>query len=668
MLRTTQTLLFSLLLFAGAPASAAPTDAGPPTGGAASVLTGVRLDLELPDAYGKNHTLEEFAGSPVLVVTFLGTECPLAKLYGPRLQELANQYADRGVAFVGVDANTQDSLAEITAYARRHEIEFPLLKDNTGETTQSFGATRTPEVFVLDALRRIRYQGRIDDQYGVGYARSAPERHDLRTAIDQVLAGEEVAAAKTEAVGCLIGRRKQPDESAEVTFSNQVSRVLQTHCVECHREGEIGPFALETYDETSGWAEMIEEVVRTKRMPPWDAHSDNTEFANERKMPESDKQVLYDWAAAGAPEGDPAKLPPRREFVDGWRLPRDPDQVIPIAGKPFKIAAQGTIEYQYFAVDPGFAEDKWIQASDIVPGNRGAVHHVIAFISPPEGESRRGLGWLSAYVPGQSSMLLPEGQARFAPAGSRIIFQMHYTPTGSPQEDLTKIGLVFADPETVTEEVVTLAALEEKFEIPPHAKDHVVRKTKKHWPPGAKLLAMSPHMHVRGKSFRYDAIWPDGRRETLLDIPNYDFNWQNAYVLAEPLELPPGFAVECIAHYDNSKRNLANPDPSIAVRWGDQTWEEMMIGFFEVAVPRGSFRGYQPAAPTGPSEEDRERAKQIAEALFQRFDANRDGAIDRDELPSTFRVFAFGRYDRDNDRIITEDEVYEFALHSDSES
>ncbi|TWT77883.1 thiol-disulfide oxidoreductase [Posidoniimonas polymericola] len=666
--QTAPLLLSALLLLYCPPALATPTDAagGPPAGGSASVLSGVRLDLELPDAYGKNHTLAEFADSRLLVVTFLGTECPLAKLYGPRLQELADQYAEQGVTFIGVDANTQDSLAEITAYARRHDVKFPLLKDNTGEAALSFGATRTPEVFVLDAERRIRYQGRIDDQYGVGYARSAPERHDLRAAIDQLLAGQAVAAAKTEAVGCLIGRRRRPDESSDVTFSNQVSRVLQTHCVECHREGEIGPFALENYEQASGWAEMIDEVVRTKRMPPWDAHSDNTEFANERKMPESDKQVLYDWAAAGAPEGDPANLPPPREFVDGWRLPRDPDMVIPIADKPFKIAAEGTIEYQYFAVDPGFTEDKWIQASDIVPGNRAAVHHVIAFISPPEGEGRRGLGWLSAYVPGQSSMLLPEGQARLAPAGSRIIFQMHYTPTGSPQEDKTKIGLVFADPETVTEEVVTLAALEEKFEIAPHAKDHVVRKTKKHWPAGAKLLAMSPHMHVRGKSFRYDAIWPDGRRETLVDIPNYDFNWQNAYVLAEPLELPPGFAVECTAHFDNSKQNLANPDPSIAVRWGDQTWEEMMIGFFEVAVPRGSYQGNRPAAATGPTDEERQRAKGVAESLFQRFDANRDGAIDRDELPSTFRVFAFNRYDLDGDRIITEDEVYEFALHSDS--
>lgn len=637
-------------------------------GAAASVLAGARLDTELSDIHGKPHTLTEFASSRLLVVAFLGTECPLAKLYGPRLQELADEFESQGVTVIGVDANSQDTLADLTAYARRHKIQFPLFKDLTGDTAESLGATRTPEVFVLDEQRRVRYQGRVDDQYGVGYARSKPERRDLRDAIASLLTDEPVAVAKTEAVGCLIGRRRDADETSHVTFSNQVSRVLQTHCVECHREGEIGPFALENYDQASGWAEMIEEVVRTQRMPPWDAHSDNLEFANARVMPESDRQVLYDWVAAGAPQGDPAKLPPPREFVDGWRLPRDPDVVIPMSDKPFQVPAEGVVEYQYFAVDPGFTEDKWVAASDIVPGNRGVVHHVIAFISPPEGEGRRGLGWLSAYVPGQSSMLLADGRARLIPAGSKLIFQMHYTPTGSPQEDLTRIGLVFADPDAVTEEVVTLAALEEKFEIPPGARDYVVQTTKKHWPAGGKLLGMSPHMHVRGKSFRFDAVWPDGRREVLLDIPNYDFNWQNAYALAEPLELPPGFQLECTAHFDNSKHNLANPDPTAAVRWGDQTWEEMMIGFFEVAVPRGSYRAHRVGAPAGPTDEDRARAERIAKSLFKRFDANLDGVIDRDELPSTFRVFAFGRYDRDNDRIITEDEVYEFALHSDGDA
>lgn len=622
-------------------------------------------NFSLPDVYGKAHELADFQDSQLIVVAFLGTECPLAKLYGSRLAELADEFESRGVAFLGINANRQDALTEIAAYGRRYSIRFPLLKDTKATVAEAFGASRTPEVFLLDQSRQIRYQGRIDDQYGVGYSRSAPEREELREAIEAVLAGKQVELVRTEAVGCLLGKPKKPDEQSPITYSNQIARVLQKHCVECHRDGEIGPFALTEYEEVVGWGEMIEEVVSTQRMPPWNANPEHGEFLNARVMSDDERQLVYDWVQAGAPEGNPADLPAEREFVSGWRLPQEPDMVIPMSDKPFHVPAEGVVEYQYFAADPGFEEDTWIAASDVVPGERNVVHHVIVFISPPERRGRRGLGWLAAYVPGQSSMQLPPGQGRLVPAGSKLIFQMHYTPNGSPQQDLTKIGLVFAEPETVEEEIVTLVALEEKFEIPPQDDNYQVATTRRHWPAAGRLLAMSPHMHVRGKSFRFEAIWPDDRREVLLDIPNYDFNWQNSYQLATPIDIPEGFAVKCIAHYDNSEQNLVNPDPNAVVRWGDQTWNEMMIGFFEVAVPRGYWESRQKRHTKGPTKADRQRAQRIADALFERFDANRDQRIDRDELPSTFRIFAFHRYDQNRDRVITVEEVYQFALESD---
>ncbi len=625
-------------------------------------------NFSLPDVYGKPHELADYAENQLIVVAFLGTECPLAKLYGGRLAKLAEEFESQGVKFLGVNSNRQDSLTEIAAYGRRYNIDFPLLKDTKAEVAEKFGATRTPEVFLLDSSRQIRYQGRIDDQYGVGYSRNAPEREELLEAIEALLAGRAIELVKTEAVGCLLGKPREPDADSPITYSNQISRILQKHCVECHRDGEIGPFALTEYDEVVGWGEMIEEVVRTQRMPPWGASPDHGKFLNAREMSDEEKQLIYDWVQAGAPEGDPQELPAPREFVSGWRLPREPDLVVPMSEKPFSVPAEGVVEYQYFAADPGFEEDTWIAASDVVPGERSVVHHVIVFISPPEERSRRGLGWLAAYVPGQSSMQLPTGQARLVPAGSKLIFQLHYTPNGSPQEDLTKIGLVFAEPETVTEEIITVVALEEKFEIPAQVENYKVSTTRRHWPAAGRLLAMSPHMHVRGKSFRFEAIWPEGseeRREILLDIPNYDFNWQNSYQLAEPIEIPQGFAIECIARYDNSEQNLVNPDPNAVVRWGDQTWDEMMIGFFEVAVPRGYWESRQSRQPKEPSAADKERAQKTADTLFERFDANRDGRIDRDELPSTFRIFAFHRYDWNDDRVITIEEVYKFALESD---
>lgn len=614
------------------------------------------------DFRGKSHQLADYSQHPILVVAFLGTECPLAKLYGPRLQNLADQYAGDGVGFLGINANRQDSLTEIAAYARRHEVKFPLLKDPGSELAELFGAARTPEVFVLDAERTIRYHGRIDDQYGVGYVREKPEHQDLRAAIEDLLAGGPVKTAETTAVGCLIGRAREPNGDSTVTYSNQIARLLDKHCVECHREGEIAPFALTSYDDVAGWADMMAEVVRQQRMPPWHANPDYGQFANARSMNETEKELLYEWVRQGAPEGDPAELPPKREFVTGWRLPRQPDLVIDMRDKPFTVPAEGVIEYQYFAVDPEFEEDKWVTAADVVPGSRSAVHHVIVFISPPENKRRRGMGLLAAYVPGQSAFQYAPGQARLIPAGSKLIFQMHYTPIGSEVKDMSQLGLVFADADDVQEEVVSLIAINEKFEIPPHADNYRVEASRSHWPTDARLLSIAPHMHLRGKSFRVSAVWPNKAKKILLDVPNYDFNWQNAYALADPLHLERDLVLHCTAHYDNSVENLANPDPSSAVRWGDQTWDEMMIAFFDVAVPRGSLDKQRKKKPPVPTVAQRQEARNYTRDFFKRFDLNTDGLIRRKEAPRSLAVFAFWQFDADDDGAISEEEIYRQAL------
>jgi hypothetical protein len=525
-----------------------------------------------------------------------------------------------------------------------------------------FGATRTPEVFLLDKARSVVYHGRIDDQYGVGYIRDEPERRDLNEAINQLLADTPVEVAYAPPVGCLIGRVREPNEESPVTYSNQIARLMNKHCVECHRSGEIAPFALTGYDEVVGWAGMLAEVVREQRMPPWHANPQHGDFENERLMTDEEKELIYEWVRQGAPEGDPADHPELPEFVTGWRLPRDPDQVIQMRKKPFTVPAEGAVEYQYFAVDPGFTEDKWVSAADVVPGARSVVHHVIVFVSPPENRRRHGLGLLAAYVPGQGSMQLGEGRARLVPAGSKLIFQMHYTPVGSEVIDMTKLGLVFADPDSVTEEVVSLIAMDEKFEIPPHVENYRVDAARRHWPAGGKLLAMAPHMHVRGKSFRFEGIWPDGRREIMLDIPQYDFNWQTAYALAEPLPLHEGFVIECVANFDNSAKNLVNPDPSAAVRWGDQTWNEMMVAFFEVAVPRGSWKVEAEHQPRELTEAEQSAARKFAREFVERFDTNRDGQLRRKESPRTLAAFGFWKFDRNGDGVVTEDEVYAEAL------
>ncbi|MEM1304039.1 MAG: redoxin domain-containing protein, partial [Planctomycetota bacterium] len=312
------------------------------------LLPGLGLPpTNLPNAYGKSVSFADLVEGKIAVVTVLGVECPLAKLYAKRLKDLADGYAGRGVVFVAVDANRQDSLTEVAAFKRRYELDFPILKDNEAALVDWLGAERTPEAFVLDATGGVRYRGRIDDQYGVGYVRDDAEQHFVRDALEALLAGRPVSTPETDAVGCVIGRPRAPDESSPVTYANQVSRVLQKHCVECHRDGEIAPFTLTDYDEVVGWADTIAEVIRDQRMPPWHADPSVGHYEGERLMSDAEKQLVYEWVEHGAPEGDPAELPQPRTFVTGWRLPREPDLVLPMRSVPYLVPAEGVIEYQY---------------------------------------------------------------------------------------------------------------------------------------------------------------------------------------------------------------------------------------------------------------------------------------------------------------------------------
>ena len=550
-------------------------------------------DFSLGDYRGKTHQLADYQDAKLVVLAFLGVDCPLAKLYAPRLAELAAEFGPQGVVFLGINSNRQDSITRIAAYARIHGVEFPILKDNSNLLADELAAERTPEVFVLDGERVVRYRGRIDDQYGIdpigrSYQRSAPTRRDLAEALTALLAGEPAEPAATAVSGCLIGRIREPDPTAEVTYSNQIARVLQHRCEECHREGQIAPFPLTTYDETVGWADMIAEVVREQRMPPWHADPKYGHFVNDARLSDEELRWIAEWVAAGAPEGDPADLPEPREYPEGWQLPREPDAIVYMSDEPYEVQAEGTVAYQYFVVDPGFTEDKWVRVAECIPGAPEVVHHIIAFIRPPgqptdqRGRDPRGFHFLAGFAPGTRPFEYPEGMAKLIPAGSQIVFQMHYTPNGSVTHDRSAIGLVFMDAADVKYRVATTNAINGLFRIPPGDDNHRVTATRR-IQQDSLLLSLFPHMHVRGKSFRYELVREDGASEILLDVPRYDFGWQNHYIFHEPLELAPGMKIHCTAHFDNSAENLANPDPTAAVTWGDQTWEEMMIGWFDVA-------------------------------------------------------------------------------------
>ncbi len=609
-------------------------------------------EFALSDFRGKEHKLSDFSDHKLLVVAFLGTECPLVKLYAPRLVELAQQYQKQGVAFIGINSNSQDSITEIAAYARKHKIGFPLLKDSGNVVADQLGAVRTPEVFVLDAERVIRYWGRIDDQYGVGYLRDKPQRKDLEIAVQELLADKKVTQAVTPSTGCHIGRVKVPRKDSAVTYSNQIARILQKRCVECHRDGEIAPFALTDYDEVAGWSEMIAEVVEEQRMPPWHADPRHGKFKNDRALTDEEKELIYQWVDNGAPEGNPHDLPDARQYVTGWQLPQEPDLVIPMRDEPYRVQAEGTVRYQYFRADPGFEEDRWVKAFQVLPGNRAVVHHILVFAGRPGQRNVAGggaLGYLAAYVPGLIAEPFPQGMAKKIPAGSQLVFQVHYTPIGTEQLDKSMIGMVFADPDEVTHQVKTFSAVTNRFVIPPGAPNHRVEASTSEALFDSMLLAMTPHMHLRGKSFLYELVYPDGKKETLLDVPRYDFNWQTSYRLSDKKTLPKGAKIHCVGHYDNSEDNLNNPDPTASISWGDQTWDEMFIGYFDIAFPVDEEQELPFKRP--------ERRRRVGpDELLKRLDKDKNGQIEQKEVPLFLRN-RFQRVDANNDGVVTKEEL-----------
>ena len=390
------------------------------------------------------------------------------------------------------------------------------------------------------------------------------------------------------------------DTTGTVTFHRDVLPVLQHNCQGCHRPGEAAPMSLLTYKEARPWAKAMREAVLLKKMPPWFADPHVGKFVNDRSLAQKDIDTLVKWADSGAPEGDPNDAPKPVRFLEGWNI-GTPDLVVEMPNE-IDVPAKGTIEYTYYVMPTGFTEDKWVRMSEVRPGNRRVVHHVIAFVrepgsnwlkeakpgvpyvpkkGTPDSENAFGGQWLVGYAPGTIPDELDPGQARLIKAGSDIILQLHYTADGKPEKDRTKVGFIFAN-EPPKERIFTMAVANGKFAIPPGADNHRVDSSFT-IQQDVTLISMLPHMHLRGKAFEYRVTYPDGRKEEILRVPKYDFSWQLTYVPEKPLFLPKGSIVQCTAWFDNSPNNPNNPDPKAEVHFGDQSWEEMMIGFLNVA-------------------------------------------------------------------------------------
>lgn len=378
---------------------------------------------------------------------------------------------------------------------------------------------------------------------------------------------------------CLFGLRtgeaNGPKSAAkDVTFSKDVAPIFYRTCSECHRAGEVAPFSVMSYKEIRPWAKSIREKVISREMPPWHADPKHGDFINDRRLTQADIDTITAWVDGGAREGNPKDLPKAPTFVEGWSIGQ-PDQTFSIPEQ--SVPAEGVVKYQYLTVPTNFTEDMWVTAAEIRSTGRAAVHHVIVFIQEPNNKARTEGNLLAGFAPGEQPTRFPAGYAKKVPAGSKLMFQMHYTPNGTATKDVTTIGLRYAK-EPPKHQVFTRPVLNTGFVIPAGADNHEV-KSGYTFKEGAHIVSLMPHMHLRGKDFEVKAVFPDGSSKVLLSVPRYDFNWQTYYVPRVPVALPAGTKIECTAHFDNSTNNKFNPDATKDVRWGEQTWEEMMIGW-----------------------------------------------------------------------------------------
>lgn len=568
---------------------------------------GKKIDVgAFRDAAGKEFRLKDLPDQKAVVVVFLSFECPVCAGYSQPLADLAKEYAGRGVAFVGLCTSQDDDAAQVARHAEEFKLPFPVFKDDQLAAAGAFKATITPEVFVLDANRVLRYRGRIDDGYAARLKRNSKvTRQDLRAALDAVLAGKPVSEPATQAIGCPIQRDLAPVAAGgKVTFHRDVLPILQNNCQTCHRPGEVGPFSLLTYRQAVNWASDIKAYTQERKMPPWKP-VDGPAFHGERKLSAQDIATLAAWVDGGTPEGDPKDAPAPRHFVEGWQHGK-PDLVLTVDGD-FQVGASGPDVFRCFVLPTNLPEDKYITAVELRPGNPRIVHHALLFLDTT-GQARKleqqekerankstekdagpgysasmGVGFLprgglGGWAPGQMPRELPDGSGYFLPRGADVVAQVHYHRNGRAEKDRTRLGLYFAT-KPVSKRFQSMV-IPGKFWAIPAGDDHyrvtgsiVVRQD-------CDLHSVMPHMHLLGREIKVTMTPPDGTSRTLVAINDWEYNWQETYFFQDAIPVKAGTRFDIEAIYDNTAKNPNNPNsPPKPVFFGQFTTNEMCFGF-----------------------------------------------------------------------------------------
>jgi mono/diheme cytochrome c family protein/peroxiredoxin len=552
------------------------------------------IDFSLPDSAGKLQRLDDLAGKRATIIVFLSTDCPMSNSYIESIQEMASTYESKGVKVILANPNAQETPEQVARHASDFHIRLPVVRDTKLELTDALGARATPEAFLLGPERTVRYRGRIDDQYISRLKRrEGNPRHDLREALDELLAGKPISRAETEPLGCPIARPVAPKKTESApTFARDVMNILQQRCQSCHRPGQGAPFSLMNYTQAVKWSADIERVTGERLMPPWKPRAGFGEFRDEQRLSDAEIATIAAWVEAGMPEGNPADLPPPRDFGSGgWQL-GEPDLVLTMTGE-FEIHASGRDIVRQFVIPTELLRDQWVTAVEFHAGNARVAHHAIFFTDttgrarqldaedPDPGFSRFGFipsGNIGGWAVGTQPQPLPAGVGMRLQKGSDLVLQMHYHPTGRVERDQSSLGVYFAKA-PIEKQVAGLPVFGLRFQWPADD-DRIPTTGRFRVPVDVHAISVFPHMHMLGREFKMTATRPDGTVVPLIDIDDWDFNWQQAYYYKSPVALPKGTIIDLESYADNSTKNPVNPNsPPRSVRFGEQSTDEMCIGF-----------------------------------------------------------------------------------------
>ncbi|MFT5542243.1 MAG: hypothetical protein ACI97K_000483 [Glaciecola sp.] len=628
------------------------------SGGSRSAVSERVDNFRLLDQDHSAHELyyHKNAKAVVLLVTMNG--CPIVRNLLPDLRDIRAKFGDE-VEFLLINSSLQDTHKSIRQEVAEFGIDFPILVDDAQLIGETLELDRSGEVLVIDTSNwRVAYRGPINDRVGYEIQRNAAQAHYLTDALAAVVAGQPVEESKREVFGCIINfpERDQKTEHAKISYSETIAPILEDRCVACHRPNAIGPWAMTSYEMIRGFSPMIREVVRTRRMPPWEVDTNLPEIHAARGLTLEERKTLVHWIEAGSPRGigeDP--LLQVKPLENDWLL-GEPDLVV--EAPPFTVPATGIVEYQYPAIPNPLDRDVWVRAVSIQPGQTKVVHHILVGTSEeviPIGDQRRDAvfrNYLMAYAPGAESYVYPEGTGVLVKAGGQIHLQVHYTPYGREATDISKIALYFHDKAPV-HNLRQQVVLGFDLQIPSGEARHEERAYFEFDKP-AIIYSLFPHAHFRGIETRFDIHMPDGKVEPLLHVPRYDFNWQHNYSLAEPMKVPAGSRLVHRSVYDNSTANPANPDATREVPWGLQSHDEMLYG--------GFFFRWENGTSQNPVHD--ELNFQIAQ-FYGALDDDFSGALTLNEMPPWLsKLFKSGQLDRFNtnkDNALTHAEYRAFA-------